>query len=253
MTKARIRTTTRASARSIMTRTTSTEDEPKIDHHLPQATATSDVDRSSSLELFLQPYLFHDYSEGDLRLLQFPAKKRRFYQMSDDDIKREFKGVGQVGNMIDNNKTSIWLLPPSEGVQGPQGHCEEWNDSGYFGNEAAYTEFYVKAVLRVRVPGWQARRSAGVENAILEDLGGSFVEEKENSEDIVFDGLCSPALESEYGGIAFTPPEERAAASSSRVAPPPPRAKAKAKAKAKAVAKAGAKKDTKKGGMKKPK
>ena len=117
---------------------------------------------AAGLAVRLVPYLGHDYSldgEGDYPLHKFPNKKRPPRRMDDDKIQSFFKTDEPA---YPDSAADLWILDFNSAAQSKAGETE-WNADGYFGNEASWISFYVKACLIIEVPPHSASRGVPVQ------------------------------------------------------------------------------------------
>ena len=115
-----------------------------------------------SLKVYLVPYLSHSCQgcDSDFRLSKFPKKKRCPRFMSDQDIATFFGGwrENEEDDMDEKNhprnQADLWILEygDDEQAENKVGECDNYNYEGYYGNEAGYTSFYVKAALHIEIP-----------------------------------------------------------------------------------------------------
>lgn len=117
---------------------------------------------AAGLAVRLVPYLGHDYSQdgqGDYPLHKFPNKKKPPRRMDDDKIQAFFK-TDEPG--YPDSAADLWILDFDSAAQTKAGETE-WNAEGYFGNEASWISFYVKACLIIDVPSHSASRGVPVQ------------------------------------------------------------------------------------------
>lgn len=125
------------------------------------------VAESFGLQVRLVWYLGND-SQGDvsdLRLNKFPKKKKCPRYMSEEDVEHFFEGhcphgMWDFDENCPSNDADVWILPygNTEQAQAKVGSTDNYNFEGYYGNEASYTTFYVKAALFFEVPSYSEVR-----------------------------------------------------------------------------------------------
>mmetsp|Transcript_5491 Transcript_5491/g.11966 ORF Transcript_5491/g.11966 Transcript_5491/m.11966 type:complete len:805 (-) Transcript_5491:127-2541(-) len=119
---------------------------------------------AAGLPVRLLPYLGHDYSgdgDGDYPLAKFPNKKKCPRRMCDDKIKTFFK-TDDSDRGSPESSADLWILDFDAAKKAKAGQTE-WNADGYFGNEASWISFYVKACLIIEVPEYSASRGVPVQ------------------------------------------------------------------------------------------
>lgn len=124
---------------------------------------------SFGLEVYLVPYLSHSSrcsDIGDLRLDKFPKKESCPSYMSEEDVKTFFEGhlPNESDDMHEDNQpykdADVWILEYEDEDQAKVevGSTDNYNYEGFYGNEASYTTFYVKAALYFDVPFYSESR-----------------------------------------------------------------------------------------------
>jgi len=118
---------------------------------------------SAGIDVRLVPFLAHEYSMdggGDWPLSKFPKKKKCPRRMDDETIMSHFDAEDPVDP---TGSADLWILEyRDKSIASTDAGSTEWNADGYFGNEASYIDFYVKAALIIDVPEYSAARGVPV-------------------------------------------------------------------------------------------
>lgn len=100
-----------------------------------------------------------------MRLSKFPKKKKCPKYMSEDDVETIFGGhcpndMWKFDENMPSNDADVWLLEYGDTEQAERtvGSTDNYNCEGYYGNEASYATFYVKAALFIEVTAYSESR-----------------------------------------------------------------------------------------------
>eukprot|EP00116_Pleurobrachia_bachei_P004055 sb/3464317/ len=131
------------------------------DSILGKAVLSASEQTGGAVKIYLQPLVDHEFTKADYEgrgpymLPKFPPPKLKIpSQMSDESIEKKFKTTGNLRHDI----WPIWVFDEELGHKPDVIGETEWNEEGYFGNEASDIEFYVKSLLRVEFAPYDQRK-----------------------------------------------------------------------------------------------